>query len=86
MRKLIEAVGGQAALARMAGVTQPAVHKWVAGKSQPGACHVIAISRATAGAVTPHQLRPDLYPDPDWLPPDVLAGRAGSTSNTKEVA
>jgi DNA-binding transcriptional regulator YdaS (Cro superfamily) len=35
---------------------------------------VLSVSRATAWQVTPHQLRPDIYPNPtDGLPPDVAA-------------
>lgn len=31
----------------------------------------LAIERATGGAVSRHELRPDIYPDPEWLPPDI---------------
>lgn len=68
VQKAILAAGGQSALARLIGVSQQAVHKWQHGKARPNGPSVLAIYRATGGAVTPHELRPDLYPDPDWRP------------------
>ena len=29
----------------------------------------LAIAAATGGLVRPYDLRPDIYPDPDWAPP-----------------
>lgn len=49
------------------GVTVQAVRKWLV--SGIPAERVLPIYRATRGAVTPHQMRPDIYPDPTWLPP-----------------
>lgn len=63
----LEKVGGQCAMARAIGVTQGAVWQWVVRGSVP-ADRVLAIYRATSGQVTPHQLRPDIYPDPDYRP------------------
>jgi DNA-binding transcriptional regulator YdaS (Cro superfamily) len=38
---------------------------------------VLAIARATGYKVTPHRLRPDLYPNPtDGLPPDFVVSEA----------
>lgn len=66
-----ELLGSQQALAKAAGVTQPAVFKWLAGKTRPNFSAAIAIERATNGAVTRHDLRPDIYPNPtDALPPE----------------
>lgn len=66
--RAVAITGGQSALARLVGVQQPHVHKWVRSQRIP-AERVLPIYRATRGAVTPHQMRPDIYPDPDWLPP-----------------
>ncbi|MBA1446765.1 MAG: helix-turn-helix domain-containing protein, partial [Gammaproteobacteria bacterium] len=44
------------------------VYLWVNGATiKP--IHTLEISKATNGAVTPYELRPDVYVDPDWLPP-----------------
>lgn len=65
-------LGSQTALAKAAGVTQPAVFKWLAGSSRPNFLSALAIERATNGAVTRHDLRPDIYPNPtDALPPEM---------------
>ncbi|WP_110016992.1 transcriptional regulator [Plasticicumulans acidivorans] len=63
----IEAVKGQSGMARTLGVTVQAVRKWLV--TGIPAERVLPIYRATHGTVTPHQMRPDIYPDPDWLPP-----------------
>jgi len=62
--------GGQTALARRLGVKQGHVWKWL-NKSPRGvpAEFVLPIYRVTNGGVTPHDLRPDLFVDPSWLPP-----------------
>lgn len=54
----------QAALGRRVGVTQSAVAQWVAG-GRIEAERVLAVAGATGWRVTPHDLRPDLYPHPD---------------------
>lgn len=54
----IECVNGEAELARALGVTPQAVNQW----SVAPALRVIAIEKATSGAVTRHKLRPDIYP------------------------
>lgn len=58
LRRAIDAVGGVAKLAAALGCTSQAVSQW---KRVP-AERVIAVERATAGKVSRHQLRPDLYP------------------------
>ena len=53
-------VGSQSALARLIGVSQQAVWKWLqSGKPLP-AEHVLKVEAATG--VSRHDLRPDLYP------------------------
>ncbi|MDO9227148.1 MAG: YdaS family helix-turn-helix protein [Pseudomonadota bacterium] len=60
----------RAALARMAGVTKQAAGNW----DRIPAARVLSVSRATGWQVTPHALRPDIYPNPtDALPPEVVA-------------
>lgn len=58
----IKTVGSQSKLAAILSVKQQAVSNWKAvGFPPPN--RVIAIERATNGAVTRHQLRPDIYPN-----------------------
>lgn len=54
-------VGGQACLARVLGVTAAAVSQWIKGMRPVPPKHCVSIERATAGAVTRRDLRPD-----DW--------------------
>ena len=58
---------GLTRLAGTLGVSYQAVRKWERGAVP--ADRVLALVRATAGAVRPFDLRPDLYPDPAWMPP-----------------
>jgi DNA-binding transcriptional regulator YdaS (Cro superfamily) len=60
--------GGQTALARACGVTQAHVWQWLRRGLVP-AERVLAIYQATGGRIAPFEIRPDLYPDPTWLPP-----------------
>lgn len=72
-------LGGQVATAEAirsikpgARVAQGHVWKWLntASCEVPPAEYVLAIAGATAWAFRPHDLRPDLYPNPsDALPP-----------------
>jgi DNA-binding transcriptional regulator YdaS (Cro superfamily) len=68
LRRAIAAVGGtQTALARALGLSQAHVWNWLRAGRVP-AERVLAIYRATGGEVTPHALRPDIYPDPEYRP------------------
>lgn len=71
MPDFIEALGGPTVVARMLGIKPPSVFGWQ-GRVPPDRCP--AIERATNGAVTVEQLRPDVrwqrVPDPDWPHPD----------------
>ena len=58
----------QVEAARLLNVTQPAIHKWMSGKSLPSAKTAIAIERATNGKVTRYQLRPDIFESPQPRP------------------
>lgn len=59
-------------LARKLGVTPQGVGQW---KTVPSD-RVIEVSRACDWRVTPHELRPDLYPHPDDGLPEALRGAA----------
>jgi len=62
IERAIQAVGGQKNLAKMMGVSKQAVTKW---RKKVPAERVLKIESATNGAVTRHELRPDLYPEED---------------------
>lgn len=61
IQKACEAAGNQASLARMLGISETAVGKWVK-RGFPPAERVLAIEEAVGGKVTRHELRPDIYP------------------------
>ena len=59
-----------ASIARALDVSGEAVRKWFLANRIP-ADRVLAVARATDWRITPHELRPDLYPVPtDGLPAD----------------
>ncbi len=64
LTKAIAIVGGQTQLARLLGVKQAHVWHWLKKAGRVPGEHVLAIEKATGGEITRHQLRPDLYPDP----------------------
>lgn len=66
-QRAVEILGSQVNLALKLGVNAMTVSQWKR-RGVPGE-RVIPIYQATGGRVTPHELRPDLYPDPAWLPP-----------------
>lgn len=59
IKRAVELAGGQAALARIVGVTQPTVWAWLRKGEMP-AEYVLATERATG--ISRHALRPDIYP------------------------
>lgn len=63
IRQAIDQLGSQAALAKAAGVTQPAINKALR-TGRVAALTAIAIERATGGAVPRWRLRPDLWSQP----------------------
>lgn len=66
----IASCGSSTELARRCGVSVQHVTNWQA-RGIP-ADRALAIAAATDWRVTPHQLRPDLYPNPtDGLPPEL---------------
>jgi len=52
-------------VARLLGISPQAVSQW---KGVVPHDRVMPIYYASEGAVTPYQIRSDLYPDPDWRP------------------
>ncbi|MFC7399567.1 helix-turn-helix domain-containing protein [Chelatococcus sp. GCM10030263] len=64
LRRACEIVGGQTALADILGVRQSTLNYWLTGAKRgvPGH-YVLPIEAATYGAVSRHQLRPDIYPE-----------------------
>jgi len=69
IRKACDLAGGQAALAKLLGVTPGAVHQWCNGKRPIPAEQCPEIERATSGGVRCEELRDDV----SW---DVLTRRA----------
>lgn len=60
LRKAVERVGSQAAMARLVGVAQPSVWRWLKrGQALPGR-HVLAVEKATG--ISRHDLNPVFYP------------------------
>jgi len=80
LAEAIKLVGSQSALARAFGLRPQAVQQWAAAPPDK----VLKISEATGWRVSPHQLRPDLYPHPDdGLPSD---RRGAPTPHPDETA
>lgn len=70
LRTASRIVGSMQALAEKLKITKGAVGQWDKVPSE----RVIDVAKATDWQVTPHQLRPDIYPNPsDALPPDRVA-------------
>ena len=62
----------QAKAARALGVTRQAMQFWLDSDSIIPPDRVLAVAAALDWRVTPHELRPDLYPYPtDGLPPEL---------------
>lgn len=60
LRKAVLAAGSQSKVARMVGVSQQAVWKWLHNEKWLPGEHVLTVERETG--VSRHELRPDLYP------------------------
>ncbi len=58
LTQAIKATGGTAALAQLLKISSQAVSQWERTPVE----RVLDIERATNGAVTRHELRPDIYP------------------------
>ncbi len=67
--KAVEICDGQTALGIRIGRPQATVSSWVNRFKCVGVDSVLKVSEATSWKVTPHELRPDIYPHPqDGLP------------------
>ncbi len=70
LRRVIKLVDTQRALAEKVGCKQSAIAMWLARESVPSDM-VLKVAEASGWQVTPHELRPDIYPNPtDGLPAD----------------
>lgn len=68
IQRIAKEVGGVVALSRILGLSRGAVSQWDVVPVD----RVLDVCRAVAWQVTPHQLRPDIYPNPtDGIPPNV---------------
>lgn len=68
LTRALEIATSQSALARICGVGQPAVWKWVQSSKRLPPDYVLAVESATG--VSRHLLRPDIYPlEHDAVPP-----------------
>ena len=72
--------GVRSGIARALNISHQAVAKWTSNGIPSG--RVIEVCIATGWRITPHELRPDLYPNPeDGLPrtlPPMVDGRSGN--------
>lgn len=64
LQRAVQVAGSQAALAKKLGVTPQHVWNWLNRDEKVPAEQAIPIETATEGKVSRHDLRPDLYPDP----------------------
>lgn len=76
LKKAIALAGGQAHLATLLGKRQSVVWSWLNRDQKMSAEYVIKTCEALCWKVSPHEIRPDLYPHPDDGLPSVLRGRA----------
>lgn len=76
IKTYIQQVGLEVA-AKTLGVSVPAVKHYRNGIRRIAPSNVISICAATGWKVTPHEARPDIYPNPtDGLPPPDRPGEA----------
>ncbi len=87
----IDLAGSQSEIARICGITQPAVWKWLQSTKRVPAEYVLRIEAATG--VSRYHLRPDIYPvEPEassrWSGVDQCAGGRinGVDSRARRVA
>jgi DNA-binding transcriptional regulator YdaS (Cro superfamily) len=61
--KAISIAGSQTALAEKVGTKQQNVSQWTKSRVSPE--FVLGVAKAVDFQVTPHELRPDIYPHPE---------------------
>lgn len=76
LQRIIEIKKTQAAVAAVVGARQQVVGHWL--RDGVPAKHVLALCTDIAFEVTPHELRPDIYPHPEDGLPAALRERAHS--------
>lgn len=66
-QKAVDLAGGKVALAKALGIDRTAIYSW--REDAIPAERVIAVCEVVGWKVIPHELRPDLYPNPsDGIP------------------
>lgn len=68
LRTYVEQHGGQTEFARRLGVTQGLVWQWLEGKTKVTPVKAKLIEELTDGAVSRHELRPDVFDEPKKRP------------------
>ena len=68
IQQVVERFGSQSRLAKAVGVSQFAVSKWYRNECQVSPHSAIQIERATNGAITRSDLRPDIFGPLDATP------------------
>lgn len=63
--RAVSVVGSQTALARKCGVIQQHVWNWINRDNRVPAEFALRVAEATDFEVRPHDLRPDIYPNPN---------------------
>jgi DNA-binding transcriptional regulator YdaS (Cro superfamily) len=76
LRRAIEKLGGQSALARACGVKQGHVWHWLNKSRRAPADYVLTIEAATGGGVTRHELRPDIFGEPATARPEKVPAKS----------
>lgn len=73
LKKAIKIVGSQSALAKACNVKPAYIWNWLNRDKKVPAEFAIPVARAVNFRVTPHELRPDIYPNQtDGLPEEYL--------------
>ncbi|MCK2149488.1 helix-turn-helix domain-containing protein [Marinobacter alexandrii] len=84
LKKSIRLAGSQSALAAKCGTKQSNIWNWLHRDGRVPAEYVIAVCTATDFKVTPHEVRPDIYPNKkDALPSGSSRTRSGVVSEFK---
>lgn len=84
LQRIIDIKGSQTALAAVVGARQQSVGYWLK-EGLPGE-HVLKIAADVNYVITPHQLRPDLYPHPEDGLPEAMRNVAAPVAVSAQVA
>lgn len=77
LEKAIHLAGGQSSLGRLCGLRQGHVWNWLNREGRVPAENVLVVCAVVDWQITPHELRPDIYPNPsDGLPGEKRSGEA----------